>query len=221
LQPGAVMRSRHFHLLAVVAAGLALAQPTAAADRSKAPKGAAATVYRDAASPDGVKGIGIESQDIISMTDAMLRDLLSVPQLMSAATPPRIVVDAQYFKNESSEILDKAMITDRLRVGLNRAAAGRVRFIGRQYFDMVQLERDAKDQGIVDVGTTGSTRAQAGIDYRLVGRIGTRDAVDTRTGTTSRYSMYTFELIDMEYGELIWSNIYEFKKENRDDVVYR
>jgi hypothetical protein len=73
----------------------------------------------------------------------------------------------------------------------------------------------------VDVGTTGRTRAQAGADYRLVGRIGTRDAIDTRSGTKSRFSQYTFELLDMEYGEIIWSNLYEFKKENRDDVVYR
>lgn len=213
------MQFRHLITSAVV--GLALVQPAAAADRSKKPKEASATIYRDVTSPDGVKGIGTESQDIVSMSDAMLRDLLTVPQLMNAATPPRVVVDAQYFKNESSEIIDKSLITDRIRVGLNRAAGGRIKFIGRQYYEMVQLERDAKDEGKVDVGATGRTRAQAGIDYRLVGRIGTRDAIDTRTGTSSRYSMYTFELIDMEYGELIWSNIYEFKKENRDDVVYR
>jgi hypothetical protein len=54
-----------------------------------------------------------------------------------------------------------------------------------------------------------------------VGRIGTRDALDPHTGTASRFSQYTFELIDLEYGSIVWSNLYEFKKENRDDIVYR
>ena len=208
-------------LTAAVAALMALA---AAGQASAAPKlkpQGSATVYRDTTTSDGVKGIGTESQDIVSMSDAMVRDLLNVPELMNRPTPPRIIVDPKYFRNESSEIIDKALITDRIRVNLIRSAQGRMRFIGREYAAAVEEERDLKDSGKVDVGTTGRTRAQAGADYRLVGRIGTRDAIDTKTGTTSRFSQYTFELLDMEYGEIIWSNLYEFKKENRDDVVYR
>ncbi|MFC3071383.1 penicillin-binding protein activator LpoB [Phenylobacterium soli] len=207
------------NLAAVVLAAAALAGTAEA--REKLKPGASATVYKDTASPDAVKGIGTESQDIVSMADAMMRDLLTVPQLMNAAKPPRVIIDSKYFRNESSEIIDKSLITDRIRVNLNRAAGGRVMFIGREYAEMVELERDLKDSGKVDVGTTGRTRAQAGADYRLVGRIGTRDALDPRTGTASRFSQYTFELIDLEYGAIVWSNLYEFKKENRDDVVYR
>lgn len=192
-----------------------------AADAAPRRAKASDTVYRDTTSPDGVKGVGTESQDIVSMSDAMVRDLLSVPELMNRPTPPRIIVDPKYFRNESSEIIDKALITDRIRVNLIRSAQGRMRFVGREYAGAVEEERELKDAGKVDVGTTGRTRAQAGADYRLVGRIGTRDAIDTRSGTKSRFSQYTFELLDMEYGEIIWSNLYEFKKENRDDVVYR
>jgi hypothetical protein len=199
--------------------GLAAAHPALAAPKLK-PK-PSDTVYRDTTSPDGVKGVGTESQDIVSMSDAMVRDLLTVPELMNKPVAPRIIVDPKFFRNESTEIIDKALITDRIRVNLIRAAQGRMRFIGREYAGAVEEERSLKDAGKVDVGTTGRTRAQAGADYRLVGRIGTRDAIDTRTGKTSRFSQYTFELLDMEYGEIIWSNLYEFKKEARDDVVYR
>lgn len=177
--------------------------------------------YQSPDSPGAVRGIGTESQDIVSMSDQMMRDLLTVPALMNATVPPRIIVDAAHFRNESSEIIDKAMITDRIRVLLSRASAGRMRFVGREFADAVQMERDLKRSGQVDVGTTGRTAAMAGADYRLVGRIGTRDAVDPRTGTRERYSVYTFELLDLEYGELIWSNLYEFKKASRDSVVYR
>lgn len=197
----------------------AVAGPAVSAPKIK-PK-ASATVYKDVTSPDSVKGIGTESQDIVAMADAMMRDLLTVPELMNRPTPPRVIVDSKFFRNESSEIIDKSLITDRIRVNLNRSAQGRMRFIGREYAAVVEAERELKDSGKVDVGTTGRTRAQAGADYRLVGRIGTRDAIDTRTGTASRFSQYTFEIIDLEYGDIIWSNLYEFKKENRDDVVYR
>jgi hypothetical protein len=196
---------------------LASATPAEAQRKRRDPP----TLYQSPDSPGAVRGVGTESQDIVSMSDQMMRDLLTVPALMNAATPPRVIIDSQYFRNESSEIIDKAIVTDRLRVLLSRSSGGRVRFVGREYADAVQMERDLKDAGAVDVGTTGRTRAMAGADYRLVGRIGTRDAVDTRTGVKERYSVYTFELLDLEYGDLVWSNIYEFKKAAQDSVVYR
>jgi hypothetical protein len=47
------------------------------------------------------------------------------------------------------------------------------------------------------------------------------DAASTKNGTVSRYHQITFELIDLEYGNIAWSGLYEFKKEAQDDVVYR
>ena len=143
-------------LTAAVGALLVLSWGSAEAAPRRA-KGAD-TVYRDTTSPDGVKGVGTESQDIVSMSDAMVRDLLSVPELMNRPTPPRIIVDPKYFRNESSEIIDKALITDRIRVNLIRSAQGRMRFVGREYAGAVEEERELKDAGKVDVGTTGRTR---------------------------------------------------------------
>lgn len=195
---------------------LALAVSSPASAKRKPP-----SVYSSPDESGAVRGVGTESQDIVAMSDMMMRDLLTLPQLMNAKVPPRIIIDDRYFRNESSEIIDKALITDRLRSQLLRAAGGRIRFVGREYADAVQMERDLKDSGHVDTGTTGRTQAAAGADYRLVGRIGTRDAVDPQTGVHERYSVYTFELLDLEYGDLIWSNQYEFKKATQDDVVYR
>lgn len=179
------------------------------------------SLYSTPDSPGAVRGVGTESQDIVSMSDQMMRDMLTIPELMNAPVAPRIIIDSRHFRNESSEMIDKSLITDRLRVSLSRAARGRVKFIGREYADAIEMERELKDSGRVDVGTTGRTQAQAGADYRLVGRIGTRDAVDPRSGIRERYSVYTFELLDLEYGELIWSNLYEFKKATQDHVIYR
>lgn len=201
--------------------GLAVAGVGVAAEAKPKKQPERPSVYVNPDSPGQVRGVGTESNDIVSMADQMMRDMLTIPQLMNAPNRPRIIIDAKYFRNESSEIIDKALITDRIRVGLNRAAQGRMMFIGREYAGAVAEERALKDEGEVDVATTGRTRAQAGADYRLVGRIGTRDAIDPRTGVKSRFSQYTFELLDMEYGEIVWSNLYEFKKETADNVVYR
>src|SRR5690606_16611548 len=126
-----------------------------------------------------------------------------------------------YFTNDSSSRINKNAITDRLRVELNRASAGRMMFVARHYGNMVENEREAKRGGQFDGGTIRSTRAQAGGDFRLGGRITSMDAASKSTGNVSRYHQITFELIDLEYGTIVWSGLHEFKKEAQDDILYR
>lgn len=180
------------------------------------------TVYQDVNNASAtVAGVGVESQDIVSMTDRMVRDILSNAAISGRTTPARVIVDSAYFSNDSSSRINKNLITDRLRVELNRAAAGRLVFVARHYGDMVSKERDAKRAGERDGGTIRSTKAVAGGDFRLGGRITSADAAQRSTGVVSRYHQITFELIDLEYETIPWSGIYEFKKEAQDDILYR
>lgn len=180
-----------------------------------------ATVYEDASTTGKVSGVGIESQDIVAVTDEMMRDMLANPMLAGRDVPPRIIIDNEYLRNESSSVVNTNMLTDRLRIELNRAANGRMIFVGREYAGMVQKERDLKRDGAVDGGTIRETAAQAGADYRMAGRITSLDASDRGDGTQSRYSQITFEMVDMELGTIVWSGLYEMRKAARDDVVYR
>lgn len=179
------------------------------------------TTYGDPGTRGPVSGIGIESQDIVSMTDRMMRDILTSTTLTTRPTPPRVIIDAEYFTNESSSRLNKNSITDRLRVSLNRASQGRLVFVGRQFADMVAKERDIKRQGVVDTGTQPLTQAQLGGDFRMGGRITSLDTRSPSTGQMSRYNQITFEMIDLETGQIVWSGIYEFLKTAQDDVIYR
>lgn len=180
-----------------------------------------ATLYEDVRSSGRVQGVGIESQDIASMTDKMMRDMLANPMLAGRSPSPRIIVDSEYFRNESSSRINKNLITDRLRIDLNRAANGRMVFVGRHFSDMVAKERDLKRSGMVDGGTIRSTQAQAGGDFRLGGRIASLDALDPNSGTQSRYQQITFEMVDLELGTIVWSGIYEMKKSAQNDIIYR
>lgn len=178
------------------------------------------THYQDPTTPGPAAGVGIEGQDIVSMTDMMMRDILTSTDLSQRGTAPRVIVDSVYFTNESSQRLNKNQIVDRLRVGLQRAAGPRIAFVNRERVDMVAAERDLKRTGTTDLATSGLTKAQAGADYRLSGRITSLDARSS-SGMMQRYSQITFELTDLESGLVIWTNLYEFTKAAQDDVVYR
>lgn len=206
-------------------AGLAVAAVTLAGCQTNASQinntAGRPTVYVAPETPGPVQGVGIESQDIIGMTDEMMRDMLANPTLAGRTPPPRVIIDAEYFRNESSSRINKNMIADRLRIGLNRASQGRMVFVGRHYSDMVAKEREMKRAGAVDSGTIRQTQAQAGGDFRLGGRITSQDAIDRNSGVKSRYSQIIFEMVDLEYGTIVWSGIYEFKKAAQEDVMYR
>ena len=178
------------------------------------------TLYNDISDVGPVAGIGIESQDLTAMTDSMMRDILTSPELAGRSVAPRVIIDGEYFSNESSSRLNKKMITDRLRILLNRAASGKMFFIGRHYSHMVNRERQLKREGMVDVGTTGLAKKTAGADFRLGGRISSMDS-RTQSGYTSRYHQIIFEMVELETGGIVWSNMYEFKKTAQDDIVYR
>lgn len=181
-----------------------------------------ATVYEDPSASSGmVQGVGIESQDVVAMTDQMMRDMLGNRILAARDTPPRIIIDNEYLKNESTSVINTNMLTDRLRVELNRAANGRMIFVGRQYAGMVEKERALKREGAVDGGTIRKTQATAGGDYRLAGRIASLDAIDRTTQKRSRYHQVTFEMVDLELGTIVWSGMYEMKKAAQDNVLYR
>lgn len=180
-----------------------------------------ATIYEPIAQSGSVSGIGVESQDIVSMTDQMMRDMLRNPMLVSPGISRRIIIDSEYMVNESTSRINKNMMTDRLRINLNRAANGRMVFVGRHFSNMVMKERELKRNGLVDSGTIRTTQATAGADFRLGGRITSLDSLDTKTQQKSRYHQVTFEMVDLELGTIVWSGIYEFKKTAQDDIVYR
>lgn len=182
---------------------------------------ATTTQTLDPTAPGLVQGIGIGGADIVSMADQMMRDMLASPELAGRKAAPQVIIDAEYFTNESSQRLNKNIITDRLRTSLNRASQGRFVFVGRHRADMVEHERALKREGVVDVATTGMTRAQAGGDFRLAGNIASIDQRNNRTGMVQRFTQITFEMIDLERGTVVWSNTYDVARASADDIVYR
>lgn len=181
-----------------------------------------ATNYRDVESSSKAGGVGLEARDITSVVDDMYRDLLSSGLFNTRPVPPRILVDSKHLVNQSSSRIDKAILTDTLRTKLVRASLGKIYFVSRESINIVENERDLKRDGVVDVGTRGLTKATAGVDYFLRGRITSRDEVNSNSGIHDRTYSMNFELVDMEQGIIMYAmGPYEMSKFGSDDVIYR
>lgn len=208
-------------LRCIMAVGLSLIVFNSEADAGSNKKGTQA-MDLDPQSRGAFSGVGIESRDIDGMSDQVVRELMSRADIVSSTTPPRIVVDSEKFINNSSQRIDRDMITSALRASLNRAAAGRIRFISRESMDIIMRERELKRTGVADVGTRGMTAGVAGLDYTLIGKMTSLDTRDGKSGLIQRRTQIVFELVDMETGELPWTGQpYIILRAAGDDVIYR
>ena len=180
------------------------------------PSGAGVTEMR----PDErgfVAGTGIESQDLVAVTDKMARSILAVPQVAGAATPPRVVLEPVV--NETRFAINKDMFLDRIQIGLNQNARGRLVFLARDRMTSMEKERELKRAGAVTSTTNPQLQEFKGADYFLTGKL---QSMTTRNSKgVSDYVMYSFQLIDPRTSEILWEDAAEVKKQGLEDAAYR
>jgi PBP1b-binding outer membrane lipoprotein LpoB len=87
-----------------------------------------------------VAGTGVESQDLVAVTDKMARSILAVPEIQKAQGLPRVVLLP--VENQTRFAFNKDIFLDRIRVQLNSKAQGKVRFLARDR--MEALERSVR-----------------------------------------------------------------------------
>ncbi len=170
--------------------------------------------------PDAVGGAVLQSQDIRTMAQNMARDIQAKGVLAAAPAGERISFHITEMRNESSDTINKTMILTKLRTDLYQAMGGRVQILDRsaEGLDAVRREREAKRSGAV-AGKEGMKGAVAGSDYVLKGVI--QDRVQQSGRLKSAYYLVTFELTNLETGELAWTNDYETKFESEKSVISR
>src|SRR5690242_8605058 len=86
-----------------------------------------------------VAGTGVESQDLVTVTDKMAREILSVPEIANAQGTPRIVV--RPVVNDTRFVINKDIFLTRIRAQLNSQARNKVRFLARDNMADLQHER--------------------------------------------------------------------------------
>ena len=182
----------------------------------KNPSGVAVTQMR----PDErgfVAGTGIESQDLVMVTDKMARSILGIPQVTNAQGVPRIVWDP--VMNNTRFPINKDIFLDRIRVQLNSKSQGKVIFLARERMAALEHERQLKQSGQVTSSSDPNVVEFKGADFFLTGKL---DGMTTRTGAgTSDYVLYSFQLIDARTSDIIWEDSAEIKKQGLEDAAYR
>lgn len=164
-----------------------------------------------------VQGTGIESQDLVAVSDKMARSILSVPQIAQAATPPIIVLDP--VQNKTRFPINKDIFLTRLRTRLNSQAVGKVQFLARDRMTALQHEREMKVAGQVTAASDPQVVEFKGADYFLTGAL---ESISTRTSQgQSDYVLYSFQLIDARTSVIIWEDSAEIKKQGLEDAAYR
>lgn len=180
------------------------------------PSGVAVTEMR----PDErgfVAGTGVESQDLVTVTDKMARSIVGIPQIARAQTKPVIVIDPVV--NDTRFPINKDLFTDRIRIELNKRAIDRVTFLARDRMKALERERELKRSGQVTASSDPNVVEFRGADYFLTGKLG---GMTTRTSQgTGDYVLYSFQLISARTSEIVWEDSYEVKKQGLEDAAYR
>ncbi|MCX8091016.1 MAG: penicillin-binding protein activator LpoB [Verrucomicrobiae bacterium] len=164
-----------------------------------------------------VAGTGIESQDLVAVTDKMARSILAIPQIANAATPPVIVLDP--VDNQTRFPINKDIFLTRIRSELNSKCRGKVVFLARDRMATLEKERNLKREGAVTASSDPQKQEFKGADYFLTG---TLQGLSTRTSRgTSDYILYAFQLIDARTSAIVWEDNAEIKKQGLEDAAYR
>jgi penicillin-binding protein activator len=182
----------------------------------KNPSGIAVT-HMNADEQGFVAGTGVESQDLVTVTDKMARSILSIPQIANAATPPTIVLNP--VNNQTRFPINKDIFLTRIRAQLNSKALGKVQFLARSQMEALEKERNLKREGTVTASSDPALQEFKGADYFLTGEL---QGLSTRTRAgTSDYILYDFHLIDGRTSVIVWEDSAEIKKQGLEDAAYR
>jgi hypothetical protein len=170
---------------------------------------------------DDVGGTGIDSSDLRTTADQMVRSLLGSQQLFAKGTP---VVVIKTPENRTRFPIDSSIFVTRMRAQLMKSANGRITFIAREDTKEVLDERERKRSGAVSVPTDATGKADLaaaplGTQFFLTG---TLQSISKQNGKdASDYIQASFRVVDAETTLLIWEDSYDWKKVGGTGVIYR
>ncbi len=164
-----------------------------------------------------VTGTGVESQDLVAVTDKMSRGILGLDRIARAASAPNIVLDPVV--NETRFPINKDIFLTRIRASLNSKAQGKVVFLAREQMAALQKEREMKRAGQVTASSDPTVQEFKGADYFLTGKL--QGMTTKAKAGISDYVLYTFQLIDARSSAIVWEDLAEIKKQGLEDAAYR
>lgn len=165
-----------------------------------------------------VAGTGIESQDLVAVTDKMARSILATPEINNfTAGKPRIVILP--VENGTRFPINKDLFSARIQAMLNSKSQGKMRFLARDRMTALEQERQLKQEGKLTSNSDPNVQEFKGADYFLTGKL--MSLTTQAKAGVSDYVLYTFQLIDARTSDIVWEDSAEMKKQSVSDAAYR
>jgi penicillin-binding protein activator len=163
-------------------------------------------------------GTGYDYTDLKTISERVTQKFLASPFLEGQAEPPVMMIAG--VQNRTSQYVDGKNLTDRIRTMI--FPTGKVRFINEARRDDLLAE-----QGYSAANATPETQVavgrQLGARYMMSGSLTEMKSGTPRqvrvSKTEIRYYKLTFEVTDLESGEITWLNEEEFAREARLPLI--
>jgi len=187
--------------------------------------GCSSTRYGDPKAPETMN-VDWGSTDLQMTTGKMVKSLLEAPQLAYLADPSkgqdqRIRLYMGGVKNETSEHIDTAAITDLIRTDM--FGSGKFRFVGdphaqQEVSDQVKFQTEA---GKVDPAQIKQFGKQLGAEVVVYGSL---RSIEKKVGrslesggvkTENTYYLLILNCVNVETNEIIWTDKEEISKTQR------
>jgi PBP1b-binding outer membrane lipoprotein LpoB len=171
--------------------------------------------YVDPNAQGQIAGTGLESQDVNAAAQKAAESIVNLRPIAKASRPPVIIVTP--VTNKSSSPIDTSLFTSILRDNLMANSGGKVRFIERDTAQMSKEEQELINSG--EVVSTRGKRAPLSFDYILTAEL--QGISMAGGGGQSDYFRIAFKLKDPRTDLLLWTDVYQVKKEGKESAVYR
>ena len=169
--------------------------------------------------PGGIQGVknpqpaprSITWEHIEGACQAMARDLVTIPQIQGASSPPTITFVEVVDNTEDGFIGgSKDMFLRRIRTILVRNTGGRVLFIEARPEVLARIndERSKKRRGEVSVDAATGLRQKLGVDYFLTATYDAKMARTSGRGVPVKEMLLTFHMTHAENMAIVWTNDY-------------
>jgi len=187
---------KHFMVLLMVTAGLALAGCASKVD------------YGDAQGRETLN-TDFGSTDLQMIAAKMVEDMLSFPPVVELTANRRPVAFVDTVKNKTMQHIDTESITDTIRSKLINS--GKFRFVDMTRVESVRKQLEYQnDSGMVNPATAIAMGSQIGAEFMLYGNMS--EISKSANGKKDVYTKFTLNLMNLQTGIIEWSNEKEIRK---------
>jgi PBP1b-binding outer membrane lipoprotein LpoB len=155
---------------------------------------------------------GLQSRDLVDMTDQLTADLLKIPEI--SQNPTQVIIVMSSLQNQTSQPWQNNQIyLARMRALLNQYARDRLTFV-LPPGQLQQLQQQNLSGNNNDAFEQSSRAAAPAPSATLVPQYALTGTFYDQPNTSTTYYLCTFQLVNLQTGAITWEGHYEVRTLN-------